>query len=142
MVRFDNTCFLMNNSLGTNSSMFANCSSFGDVREVQSSVLGLKVMFGEVRSSVLMFGVHYEHFGVMKYPIFCLIWLAYLEQFLMKMHCEPKSEKCNLDKTWFLIKNQNSYNFFRKSCKKGQKDGLHQALLKFDVRSCLFDVRS
>ena len=50
-------------SLGTNSSMFANCSSFGDVREVQSSVLGLKVMFGEVRSSVLMFGEHYEHLG-------------------------------------------------------------------------------
>ena len=45
-------------SLGTNSSMFANCSSFGDVREVRSSVLGLKVMFGEVRSSVLMFGEH------------------------------------------------------------------------------------
>ena len=60
-------------SLGTNSSMFANCSSFGDVREVRSSVLGLKVMFGEVRSSVLMFGEHYEHFGVIKYPIFCLI---------------------------------------------------------------------
>ena len=50
-------------SLGTNSSMFENCSSFGDVREVRSSVLGLKVMFGEVRSSVLMFGEHYEHLG-------------------------------------------------------------------------------
>ena len=50
-------------SLGTNSSMFANCSSFGDVREVRSSVLGSKVMFGEVRSSVLMFGEHYEHLG-------------------------------------------------------------------------------
>ena len=60
-------------SLGTNSSMFANCSSFGDVRDVRSSVLGLKVMFGEVRSSVLMFGEHYEHLGVIKYPIFCLI---------------------------------------------------------------------
>ena len=39
---------------GTNSSMFANCSVFGDVREVQSSVLGQNHMFGHVRSSVLM----------------------------------------------------------------------------------------
>ena len=60
-------------SLGTNSSMFANCSSFGDVREVRSSVLGLKVMFREVRNSVLMFGEHYEHLEVIKHPIFCLI---------------------------------------------------------------------
>ena len=35
-------------SLGTNSSMFANCSSFGDVREVRSSVFGHNHMFGHV----------------------------------------------------------------------------------------------
>ena len=41
-------------SLGTNSSMFANCSVFCDVRHVRSSVLGQNVMFGSVRSSVLL----------------------------------------------------------------------------------------
>ena len=40
-------------SLGTNSSMFANCSVFVDVREVRSSVYGQNQMFGHVRSSVL-----------------------------------------------------------------------------------------
>ena len=49
-------------SLGTNSSMFANRSSFGDVRGVRCSVLGLKGMFVEVRSSVLMFGEHLRTF--------------------------------------------------------------------------------
>ena len=44
----------MCSSLGTNSSMFANCSVFGDVREVRSSVFGQNHMFGHVRSSVLM----------------------------------------------------------------------------------------
>ena len=39
---------------GTNSSMFANCLVFGDVREVRSSVFGQNHMFGHVRSSVLM----------------------------------------------------------------------------------------
>ena len=39
-------------SLGMNSSMFANCSLFCDVRHVQSSVLGQNVMFGSVRNSV------------------------------------------------------------------------------------------
>ena len=57
-------------SLGTNSSMFANCSSFGDVREVRCSVLGLNVVFGDVRSSVLMFGEHHEHLGVIQHPFF------------------------------------------------------------------------
>ena len=37
-----------------NSSMFANCSVFCDVRHVRSSVLGQNVMFGSVRSSVLL----------------------------------------------------------------------------------------
>ena len=41
-------------SLGTNSSMFANSSVFCDVRHVRSSVLGQNVMFGSVRSSVLL----------------------------------------------------------------------------------------
>ena len=41
-------------SLGMNSSMFANCSVFCDVRHVRSSVLGQNVMFGSVRSSVLL----------------------------------------------------------------------------------------
>ncbi len=41
-------------SLGTNSSMFANCSVFCDVRHVRSSVLGQNVMFRHVRSSVLL----------------------------------------------------------------------------------------
>ena len=45
---------LVYSSLGTNSSMFANCSVFGDVREVRSSVFGQNHMFGHVRSSVLM----------------------------------------------------------------------------------------
>ena len=34
--------------------MFANCSVFCDVQHVQSSVLGKNVMFGSVRSSVLL----------------------------------------------------------------------------------------
>ena len=41
-------------SLGTNSSMFVNCSVFCDVRHVLSSVLGQNVMFGSVQSSVLL----------------------------------------------------------------------------------------
>ena len=41
-------------SLGTNSSMFMNCSVFCDVRHVRSSVLDQNVMFGSVRSSVLL----------------------------------------------------------------------------------------
>ena len=45
-------------SLGTNSSMFANCSVFCDVWHVQSSVLGQNVMFGSVRSSVLLLCDH------------------------------------------------------------------------------------
>ena len=57
-------------SLGTNSSMFENSSSFGDVREVRCSVLGLNVVFGDVRSSVLMFGEHHEHLGVIQHPFF------------------------------------------------------------------------
>ena len=43
-----------NTSLGTNSSMFTNCSVFCDVRHVRSSVLGQNVMFRSVRSSVLL----------------------------------------------------------------------------------------
>ena len=50
-------------SLGTNSSMFANCSGFGDVREVRSSVLGQNEKFGSVRSSILMFGELLQTFG-------------------------------------------------------------------------------
>ena len=42
----------INNSLGMNSLMFANCSVFGDVWHVQSSVLGQNVIFGCVWSSV------------------------------------------------------------------------------------------
>ena len=34
--------------------MFVNCSDFCDVRHVRSSVLGQNVMFGSVRSSVLL----------------------------------------------------------------------------------------
>ena len=41
-------------SLGTNSSMFTNCSVFCDVRHVRSLILGQNVMFGSVRSSVLL----------------------------------------------------------------------------------------
>ena len=48
---------------GTNCPVFANCLVFWDVREVRSSVLGKKVMFGGVRSSVLMFGELSEHLG-------------------------------------------------------------------------------
>ena len=44
----------MYNCLGTNSSMFVNCSVFCDVRHVRSSVLGQNVVFGSVRSSVLL----------------------------------------------------------------------------------------
>ena len=46
--------YFIHTSLGTNSSMFANCSVFCDVRHVRSSVLGLNVMFGSVQSSVLL----------------------------------------------------------------------------------------
>ena len=56
---------------GTNSSMFANCSVFCDVREVRSSVLAKKGMFGEVRCSVLMFGELPEHLEGVKRPTFC-----------------------------------------------------------------------
>ena len=49
-------------SLGTNCPMFANCSGFGDVREVRSSVLGQIEMFGSVRSSILKFGEHFRTF--------------------------------------------------------------------------------
>ena len=45
---------IIKSSLGTNSSIFANCSVFCDVRDVRSSVLGQNVMFGSVRSSVLL----------------------------------------------------------------------------------------
>ena len=45
---------MVGSSLGMNSSMFANCSVFCDVRHVRSSVLGQNVMFGSVRSSVLL----------------------------------------------------------------------------------------
>ena len=48
------TMYIVHTSLGTNSSMFANCSVFCDVRHVRSSVLGQNVMFGSVRSSVLL----------------------------------------------------------------------------------------
>ena len=59
-----NTCKLCDRSRGgTNCPVFANCSVFCDVREVRSSVLGKKVMFGGVRSSVLMFGELSEHLG-------------------------------------------------------------------------------
>ena len=37
-----------------NSSMFVNCSVFCDVQHVRSLVLGLNVMIGNVRSSVLL----------------------------------------------------------------------------------------
>ena len=47
----------------TNCPVFVNCSVFCDVWEVRSSVLGKKVMFGGVRSSVLMFGELSEHLG-------------------------------------------------------------------------------
>ena len=47
---------------GTNCPMFANCSGFGDVREVRSSVLGQIEMFGSVRSSILKFGEHFRTF--------------------------------------------------------------------------------
>ena len=60
--------FCIHCSLGTNSSMFENSSSFGGVREVRCSVLGLNVMFEDVRSSILMFGEHYEHLGVTQHP--------------------------------------------------------------------------
>ena len=41
-------------SLGTNSSMFANCSVFYDVRHVRSLVLGQNMMFESVWSLVLL----------------------------------------------------------------------------------------
>ena len=46
--------FYVHDSLGMNSSMFVNCSVFCVVRHVWSSVLGQNVMFGSVRSSVLL----------------------------------------------------------------------------------------
>ena len=49
--------------------MFANCSVFCDVREVRSSVLAKKGMFGEVRCSVLMFGELPEHLEGVKGPL-------------------------------------------------------------------------
>ena len=41
-------------SLGMNSLMFVNCSVFCDVQHVWSSVFGQNVMFGSVRSLVLL----------------------------------------------------------------------------------------
>ena len=63
-------------SLGTNSSMFENSSSFGDVREVRCSVLGLNIMFGDVRSLVLRFGEHHKHLEVIQHPFFHLLGLT------------------------------------------------------------------
>ena len=45
---------LVGTSLGTNSSIFANCSVFCDAQHVRSSVLGQSVMFESIRSSVLL----------------------------------------------------------------------------------------
>ena len=45
---------LLITSLGTNSSMFVNCSVFCDVRHVQSSVLGQNMMFRSDRRSILL----------------------------------------------------------------------------------------
>ena len=44
--------YVLKSSLGTNSSMFANCSVFDDVGEVRSSVLGQNEMFESVRGSI------------------------------------------------------------------------------------------
>ena len=52
---------LVRNSLGTNSSMFANCLVFWDVQHVWSSVFGQNVMLGKFDVS-LMF--RYSMFGV------------------------------------------------------------------------------
>ena len=70
----DNAFMLLtqvSNSLGTNSSMFANCSVFCDVLHVRSSILGQNVMFGKfdvqtfnvrsVRSSV--FWCSFQDYG-------------------------------------------------------------------------------
>ena len=43
----------LNGRGGTNSSMLANCSVFGEAREVRILVFGQNEMFGHVRSSVL-----------------------------------------------------------------------------------------
>ena len=52
--------FYIQSSLGTNSSMFANCSVFCDVRHVRSSVLGQNVMF-EVQSGCYVTRLVLEH---------------------------------------------------------------------------------
>ena len=72
--------------------MFANCSNFCDVQEVRSSVWGLKVMFGEVRSSVLL-----RTFGDHKSSHFLPNLTGFLETILNEN--ELNSEKVQFRKT-------------------------------------------
>ena len=65
-------------SLGMNSLMFANCSVFCDVWHVRSSVLGQNVVFGSVRSSVLLLcdQTSLGTYSLMStnYSVFCVVW--------------------------------------------------------------------
>ena len=128
-----------------NSSMFANCSVFCDVREVRSSVLVKKEMFGEVRSSVLMFGELSEHLEAVKRPIFCQEinkYLKYIWKFFLR--------RAKLDSCWVIT------NFWGPIfCSHFFQSHFFLLIIfvraifsffgfaeKFDVRSCLFEVRS
>ena len=68
-------------SLGTNSSMFTNCSLFCDVSHVRSSVLGQNVMFRSVRSSVLLLRDQTSH--VLEHTVWCSRTVHFFVMFYM-----------------------------------------------------------
>ena len=127
--------------------MFANCLRFGDVRQVRSSVLGLKVMFGQVRSSVLMFGELSEHLEAVKRPFFC----QEINKYLPQIHLEIffKEGKTGLLRVitnfWgpiFFCSHFFQSHFFLQIIFVRAIFSFFGFTEKFDVRSCLFEVRS
>ena len=122
---------MLRNRLGTNSSMFTNCSVFCDVRHVRSSLLGQNVMFGKfdvrtfnvrsIRSSVFWWGPQ----GL----IFCSLnstlskKLIMLEPFskILLSQCSKMGKKCNFKsakKHYFHFQKWQKINFCSRKCLK------------------------
>ena len=79
-------------SLGMNSWMFGNCLVFCDVWHVRRLVLGHNVMFGSVRSSVLLLCdqtslATYYRMMFAKCLVFCDVWHVRNSIFFSKMGC-------------------------------------------------------
>ena len=89
--------------------MFANCSVFCDVREVRSSVLGKIVMFGGVRSSVLMFGELYEHLGAVEGLILTQKICNFKGFFLGKM--SDHYQNSSMFFYWYKIQKKKDINY-------------------------------